>query len=444
MSLHTLIFGLGATGQSCLRYLHGQDRITVVDTRSEPPGLDDLRTVYPEARYYCGALPDGVYAGVDRILVSPGIALDHPWLAEAWAAGITLSGDVALFLSVCNAPVIGITGTNGKSTVATLTAELLRAAGFNVAVGGNLGPPALDLLAADAEIYVLELSSFQLERLADKTLALGAVLNVSSDHMDRYPDLASYAACKQRIYQGARVAVFNRADPLTEPPDSVSIRISVGLDQPPGDEDWGILDDDGESWLCRGEEQILSLEQLAMTGRHNEFNAMAALALAAAAGADPRRGAELLRTFPGLPHRCELVRKRGGVRYINDSKATNVGAAVAALQGLGDPAHRSIVLIAGGDAKQADLTPLREPVRRWVRELVLLGRDAPLLEQTLGDLCPVHKVADMDEAVALAASLAASGDLVLLSPACASLDMYTNFEARGQAFADAVNALEVA
>ncbi len=444
MSRHSLVFGLGITGLSCLRYLAASDQLTLVDTRPAPPLLAQARQQFPAVTMHCGVVDPALFTQVDRIIVSPGLPLEHPWLDAARAAGVPLASDIALFLDAVQAPVIGITGTNGKSTVTTLTAALLRASGFSVAVGGNLGEPALDLLSSPAEIYVLELSSFQLERLQDECLALGAVLNVSPDHMDRYPTLAAYAAAKQRIYQGARVAVHNRADALTAPPAAVPQCISVGLDQPPGPQEWGIADIAGHASLCRGGDAVLPLAELAMHGRHNEFNALAALALATAAGADPARCAEVLRSFPGLDHRCQLVGQHQGVRFINDSKATNVGATVAALEGLGDRHQAGIILIAGGDAKNADLQPLREPVRRWVREVVLLGKDAPALAAALDGVCPVHRVASLEAAVACAAALARRGDIVLLSPACASLDMFTNFEARGRAFAAAVAALEAA
>jgi UDP-N-acetylmuramoylalanine--D-glutamate ligase len=435
---HTIIVGLGTTGYSCLRYLAARERVTVVDTRATPPRLDEARRAYPHVEIVTSAGDPALLSQADRIVVSPGVALTHPLLADARTAGVPITSDIGLFCAAVERPVVGITGTNGKSTVTVLAGELLNAAGLRAVVGGNLGEPALDLLAHAADIYVLELSSFQLERLHDEALTIAAVLNVSPDHMDRYASMEAYAAAKQRIFRGARVAIYNRADPRTYPEADVPQQVSVGLDRP-DDASWGIAVHAGEPALCQGRCTVLPLSELALQGRHNQFNALAAAALATAAGADPAHFPQVLRTFRGLDHRCQLIADVGGVRYINDSKATNVGAAIAALEGLGDATRRHIRLIAGGDAKGADLTLLRDSVARYVCRLYLLGKDAQALENALGDLVPVTRVASIEAAVCAARKDAGAGDVVLLAPACASLDMFSNFEARGRVFAAAVD-----
>jgi UDP-N-acetylmuramoylalanine--D-glutamate ligase len=384
-----------------------------------------------------GAATEDDFVSADRIVVSPGVPLTHCLLSRAKSLGIPLVSDIDLFLQHAAAPVIGITGTNGKSTVTALTGELLRAAQLNVGVGGNLGEPALDLLEAGRDVYVLELSSFQLERLGGGRFAVAANLNVSPDHLDRYPDVATYAASKQRIFVGCDVAIFNRADALTVPAGEIKARrVTVGLDVPPAD-GWGIVEHGGNRHLAHGTTRLLAVADLGIRGRHNEFNALAALALAHEAGDAGANSARTLRAFKGLEHRCQTVAVIAGITYINDSKATNIGAAVAALEGLGD-ARRHIVLIAGGDAKKADLSPLREVVGKFVRLVVTLGKDAALVEAAVDGVAPVQRAKSMIEAVRMCRSVARPGDLVLLSPACASLDMYTNFEARGREFARAV------
>jgi UDP-N-acetylmuramoylalanine--D-glutamate ligase len=436
---HTVIFGLGATGYSCLRFLHGQEPLIVIDTRSTPPNLETARAEFSDVEFVCGRLAPGLLRDARRVIVSPGISMSHCWLDEARSAGVSLQSDIGLFFEHARAPVIGITGTNGKSTVTALVGELLAAAGVNAGVGGNLGRPALDLLDDTREAYVLELSSFQLERLARIDVAVAAILNISPDHLDRYPDLAAYVASKHRIYQTCRRAVFNRADALTEP-GGVEERISVGLDEPLG-ENWGIRERGARRYLAHGDMCVEDASALRIRGRHNEFNALAALAIVE--GLQPVAGKQLaaLRAFQGLPHRCVLIGERGGVAFIDDSKATNLGACLAALEGLGDAGRRHIVLIAGGDAKGIDLSPLREPIARYVHTLVTLGKDGPMLADVVAGVVAVVRVADMGEAVRSAYAAARSGDLVLLSPACSSLDMFANFEARGREFAACLQAL---
>lgn len=429
----TLIFGLGATGFSALRFLHGHDNLTVADTRVAPPNLGASRAAYPDVEFACGELDPSLFRSADRIIVSPGLPMDHCLLGEARRAGVSLQSDISLFFDHARAPIIGITGTNGKSTVTELAGRILAASGLNVGVGGNIGVPALDLLDDNREAYVLELSSFQLERLERVDVSVATVLNVTPDHLDRYPDFDAYAASKQRIYEGCRRAVFNRDDTMTEPDGTIPERISIGLDDPLGD-NWGIAMRGSKRFLSRGSARLVDASTLRIRGRHNEFNALAALALVE--GIQPIGDAEIaaLCEFEGLPHRCVVVARQGGVTFIDDSKATNLGACLAALEGLGDATRRHIVLIAGGDAKGIDLAPLRDPIVRFVHTVVTLGKDAAAVEAAVGDEATIVRVADMAAAVATARGAARPGDLVLLSPACSSLDMFANFEARGREF----------
>jgi UDP-N-acetylmuramoylalanine--D-glutamate ligase len=436
----TVVFGLGATGYSCLRHLHGRGPLTAVDTRAAPPNLDAARRDFPDVEFRCGDLRAEMFERADRIVVSPGVPLDHCLLARARRAGVPLESDISLFLDEARAPVLGITGTNGKSTVTALVGHLMKARGLDVGVGGNLGEPALDLLDAHRDAYVLELSSFQLERLDRPALDVGSVLNVTPDHLDRYPDLDSYAASKQRVYAGCRVAVFNRHDALTAPTLAVGTSVSFGLDEPRGG-DWGIATAGGVRAFAHGDRRLLDTAGIRLRGRHNEMNVLAALAIVAARCPVDDTILEALEGFEGLPHRCVVVGTFRDVTWVNDSKATNLGACIAALEGLGDEGRRHIVLIAGGDAKGIDLSPLAAPVARYVRAVVTLGRDAAVVESAVAAKAQTRRVGSMEEAVTAARDFARPGDIVLLAPACSSLDMFRNFEARGDAFAEAVRRL---
>ena len=426
----TLVLGLGATGYSCIRHLAAEDRLLALDTRPAPPYRDAVAARLPQVELLAASDWAAALAVADRVVASPGVPLGHCLLRAAAGAGVPVTSDIALFLEACAAPVVGVTGTNGKSTVTALVGALAEAAGRKVAVGGNFGPPALDLLAADRDLYVLELSSFQLERLAaPPRLQTAAVLNVGADHLDRYPDIDAYAASKRRIYGGAARAVCNAADARTTPPAEVPA-IAVG-----GCPDWRV----GGRELVLGGVRLPTRE-LALAGRHNHFNVVAAAAVAAQAGMAPQAHLEALANFRGLPHRAAAVAEVGGVAYVDDSKATNVDACLAALAGFGT-GDRNIVLIAGGEAKGANFDVLAESVRRHVSTLVLIGRDAEALALALADATAVARAGSMLEAVALAAAAARPGDTVLLAPACASFDMFRDFAARGDAFAAAVRTL---
>ena len=432
----TLVVGLGATGRSIIGHLAGRERVLAIDTRAAPPLADEVRRTLPAVEICAPGDWRRALASASRVAFSPGLALDHPWAAEARAAGTPQVSDIELFLAAAApAPVIGVTGTNGKSTVTALLGALFDAAGLNAGVGGNLGPPALDLLGPDRDVYALELSSFQLERLTDPNspgLRVGAVLNVSADHGDRHPNLDAYAAVKRRIYRGATYMVCNADDPRTAPPAEAAPPARViALN---GDPNWRV---DGPSLVLNGAR--VATAELALAGRHNHFNALAASAIAWRAGLAVARQRTALARFEGLPHRAQPVAAIDGVAYVDDSKATNVGACRAALESFGD-GRGNIVLIAGGDAKGAVFDELA-PALRHVGALVLIGRDAARLGAAAADVPTTASAADMAEAVRLARRAARPGDTVLLSPACASFDMYAGFAARGEAFQAAVRGL---
>lgn len=437
-----IIVGLGVTGLSVARYLAGRDvPFAVCDTREHPPGLDQLKRFAPMADLYLGELDARLLSSADELIVNPGIALSTPAIQVALQAGVRVVGDIELFAREADAPVVAITGSNAKSTVTTLLGLMAEKAGKRVAVGGNIGTPALDLLDLKAELYILELSSFQLETTDALNAQVATVLNVSEDHMDRYADLAAYNQAKHRVFNGARQAVVNRDDVLTQPQTADSLPCwSFGLSQPEA-RGFGLIEQGGEKHLAFESGALMPVSQLKTRGAHNQANALAALALGHAVGLPMAAMLDALREFTGLPHRCEWVGQHAGVDYYNDSKATNVGAALAAIEGFAADVQGKLVLIAGGDGKGADFTALAGPVSQHCRAVVLLGRDADRLEQVLDGLVPVQRVPSLDEAVVAAAALAQPGDVVLLSPACASLDMFRNFEERGRLFAAAVGRL---
>jgi UDP-N-acetylmuramoylalanine--D-glutamate ligase len=346
------VVGLGLTGLSCARHLYRQGQaFSVVDTRTQPPGLESLQREMPDIQVYAGVYPADLLQEASELVVSPGIALDDPVLASAREAGVAIVGDIDLFMREARAPVIGITGSNAKSTVTELVGSMAREAGLDAGVGGNLGTPALDLLAPERELYVLELSSFQLERAGNLGLSVATVLNVSVDHLDRHGTLPAYHRAKHRIFHGCRAAVVNRDDPLTVPLVPEDVRVVSWRMAEPELDGFGLRFIEGRETLCHDFEPLLAVDDLGLVGRHNVANALAALAIGHAAGLDRRLMAQALRTFSGLPHRCQLVTEIGGVRFVDDSKGTNVGATNAALAGLGG--DRNVVLIAGGQGNGA-------------------------------------------------------------------------------------------
>jgi UDP-N-acetylmuramoylalanine--D-glutamate ligase len=437
-----IVVGLGKSGMSLVRFLARQGLpFAVVDTRANPPELSTLREQFPQVEVRCGGLDVDFLCTAKELLVSPGLAIATPELQAAAARGVKLSGDIDLFARYAKAPIVAITGSNAKSTVTTLVGEMAAAAGKKVAVGGNLGTPALDLLADDVELYVLELSSFQLETTHQLNAEVATCLNVSEDHMDRYADLQAYHLAKHRIFRGARQVVVNADDALSRPLVADQLPCTIfGLGKPDFKR-FGLLEENGEKYLAYQFETLMPVRELKIRGAHNQSNALAALALGMAVGLPVEPMLATLRQFGGLPHRCQWVRELNGVNYYDDSKATNVGAALAAIEGLGADISGKLVLIAGGDGKGADFSGLKTPVGRFCRAVVLLGRDAALLADALEGATELVRVQTLEEAVQRCAELAQPGDAVLLSPACASLDMFKNFEQRGQLFAQAVGGL---
>lgn len=438
-----IVVGLGKSGMSLVRFLAQQGvRFAVADTRANPPELATLQRDYPQVEVRCGELDVDFLCRASELYVSPGLAIATPALQAAAARGVKLSGDIELFARHAKAPIIAITGSNAKSTVTTLVGEMAAAAGKKVAVGGNLGTPALDLLSDDIELYVLELSSFQLETTDQLNAEVATCLNISEDHMDRYAGMPQYHLAKHRIFRGARQVVVNRDDALSRPLIADQVPCwEFGLGNPDFKR-FGLIEEGGEKHLAFQFEALLPTSALKIRGAHNQSNALAALALGHAAGLPMALMLATLQTFAGLAHRCQWVRELRGVSYYDDSKATNVGAALAAIEGLGADISGKLVLIAGGDGKGADFSALKGPVAKFCRAVVLLGRDAELLAAALGDAALLVRVQTLDEAVQRAAELAQNGDAVLLSPACASLDMFKNFEERGRLFAQAAEGLQ--
>lgn len=434
-----LVVGLGDTGLSAACWLAARGvTVAVADSRERPPRLEALRDRAPDTALFLGGFPRAALERADMVVLSPGVPRDEEIVRAAVAAGLPVVGDIELFAREAQSPVIAVTGSNGKSTVATLVATIAARAGRRVAAGGNLGTPALDLLAnPEPELYVLELSSFQLESTESLRPAASTILNLSADHMDRYADLEAYAAAKARIFSGAGVVVFNRDDSVVAalvPAGADSI--SFGLDEPAAS-GYGLRDIDGSVFLCQGDEPIMAAAEVAMIGRHNTANALAALALVESIGLPRDAAVAVLREFRGLPHRTEFVAEREGVRWVNDSKGTNVGATLAAVQGI----EGELVVILGGDGKGQDFAPLVPVLASRARAVVALGKDRARVAATLAGAVQVVEVEDMTQAVRAAAGLARSGDTVLLSPACSSLDMYSGFDARGRAFVEAVRGL---
>jgi len=432
----TLIVGLGKTGLSCARYLAAQgESFVVTDSRAQPPGLDELVNEYPETPVHVGGFRDVDFSTANRIVLSPGVSLRDEYVASAVSRGTEVLGDVELFARSVTAPVVAITGTNGKSTVTTLVAEMATAAGQQVRVGGNLGMPALELLDSDdTDLYVLELSSFQLETTHSLNAVAAVVLNITPDHMDRYDSVAHYSNTKAAVYRGNGIMVINKDDAVVNSMADTQRQVIRFSLQQPSQGEFGVVTDADKQFLAFGKEKLLSINELKIPGRHNQANALAALALGKAIGLDMPSMLATLKEFTGLAHRSEWVAEQKGVRWFNDSKATNVGATIAALQGMPGP----LILIAGGDGKAADFSELHNVIAEHARDVILLGRDADSIEKIINGTVPVHRAVDMKDAVRIARDIAQSGDSVLLSPACASFDMYSNYMERGEDFVQAV------
>ena len=456
---NALVVGLGETGLSMARFLARRGaRVRVADSRDDPPALAQLEKAVPQAELALGAFRDASFAGVDLVAISPGVPLATPQVRAAAERGATVLGDIELFAQALRAAgrdervgsetrgpqVLAITGTNGKTTVTALTGAMCKRGGFATEVAGNIGPAALDALMQcedtqrKPEVWVLELSSFQLETTRTLNPAAATVLNLSEDHLDRYEAMADYTRAKSRIFRGEGVQVLNRDDP-----GSMNMalagrkQVSFGLDAPGRPADFGLLRVDGDLWLAQGLTPLAAVKDLPLAGLHNAANALAALALARVLGDSYAPLLAALREFKGLPHRLEKAAEIDGVAYYDDSKGTNVGSTVAALNGFAEATAGGarVVLIAGGEGKGQDFSPLASPVSRHARCVVLIGRDAGLIERALaGSGVALLRALSMEDAVAQARAQAQPGDVVLLSPACASFDMFRNYPHRGEVF----------
>ena len=442
-----LVLGLGETGLSVLRWLATKGAVlSAADSRDNPPNLDDLRRNMPQVTIYTGKFKQAVLLDAELIIISPGVALSEPAVQAAIKHGIPVMGDVELFAQYRpkNAKVIGITGSNGKTTVTTLVGEICKAAGVKTIVAGNIGLPVLDALSMDTpDIYVLELSSFQLETTSSLHCDAATVLNVCEDHMDRYEDLNDYAAAKARILKQSKVAVLNRDDSICMAMQTSSV-VTFGLNQAPTMHDFGLMTCEGSQYMASGQRKLCKTSDLTIAGQHNVANALAAAALCSAVGIQKDAIILALRAFKGLPHRVQFIATIDEVDYFDDSKGTNVGATCAAIAGMTKhELPQKVVLIAGGDGKGQDFSPLAAAVTANSRAVVLFGRDAPLIETVLIPTnVPLYQAADLPEAVNIAKKIAQKGDAVLLSPACASFDMFKNYVHRAEVFVAAVNKLQ--
>ncbi|MFW1677566.1 UDP-N-acetylmuramoyl-L-alanine--D-glutamate ligase [Pontibacter sp. JAM-7] len=440
-----IVIGLGQTGLACARYLAKKGwPFAVVDSRSEPPGAKELKAELPDVELRCGDFDSHYLQQAAELIVSPGVATSEPAIQAAISAGVPVIGDIDLFCREVSAPIVAITGSNAKSTVTTLVGEMARSAGKRVGVCGNIGLPVLEMLQQPAmDLYVIELSSFQLETTHELRAEVATVLNISPDHLDRYPNMQAYYQAKHRIFRGCRHAVINCDDPLTAPllpKDIPTVSYRLGC---PDLKQFGLIQQDGRQWLAQGPELLLDVTELKIRGSHNIANALAALALGQMSGLPMSAMLAALRAFPGLEHRCQWVAEIAGVHYFNDSKGTNVGATLAALNGLGQTltGEQKIILLAGGVGKGAEFSELAAPLAQYGRALVYFGQDGAQLAAEVGNI-ESFAAQSLPAAVGQAARLAQPGDLVLLSPACASFDMFSGYPARGEVFVQAVEGLQ--
>lgn len=446
----TVVLGLGVSGRAICRHLaRNHVPFMVVDTRDEPPGLDAFYAAHPGVAVHCGPLTTVDFSQAHEVVISPGIDPHSPGLealAKCYNSATgepVMVGEIALFRRATSAPVAAITGSNAKSTVTTLLGNMAIASGLSTAVGGNLGTPALDLLAdcPNADLYVLELSSFQLETTPYLGAAAAAFLNLCEDHLDRHGDIEGYQQAKQHIFHGAQYAIVNADDPLTWPTVNVPDVVRFGV--MPSERDWGLMTEAGQTYLAYGRVPWLNVAELTLAGQHNYVNALAALAMGNALGLAKEPMCNALRDFKGLPHRSEVVTKINGVTWVNDSKGTNVGATLAAIKGIGSTLQGRLILLAGGVGKGADFTPLAGPLSECAKAALLFGADAPRIRDALTGRLPVHQVKDLSQAMEAAWEIAKPGDCVLLSPACASFDQFANYQVRGEAFRDWIMSKQV-
>ena len=435
-----LILGLGETGLSCARYFKRRHLpFTILDSRFNPPKLSEFQKEFPGVDCHFGPFKPIHFQHCKELIVSPGIDLSETTLRTIInARKLKPLGDIELFAQQARAPIIAITGSNAKGTVTSLVGRMIQQANLKAVVGGNIGNPALDLLnESTPDFYVLEISSFQLETTYTLRPKLASILNISPDHLDRHKTLTAYIQAKQRIYHKSEIALWNRDDLNTFPNVKIKKMISFGLDSTTTHaEEFCLQCVNQKYFLAKGKHNLLPVEELFIQGRHNWANAIAALTLGHTIGLPTTAMLTALRQFKGLPHRCQWIKESKGVTWYNDSKATNVGATLAALNGLGPAIPGKIVLIAGGLAKNADFSLLKNSVKHYVKKIILIGRDAALLKNTLEKNTAIHIAHDLAQAVNLAHQTAARGDIILLSPACASMDMFKNYEERGTIFTD--------
>lgn len=438
-----VVIGLGKSGLSCVRFLKrlGCD-VVVIDTRTQPPGKDQLKCEFSDVELYTGELDQFDLTKAQELVISPGISIRTPAIAKAIAAGVPYSGDVELFAKSVDAPVIAITGSNGKSTVVTMVGKALEALGYSVCVAGNIGVPVLDVLTEveNVDVWVLELSSFQLETTHSLRSKIAVNLNVTEDHMDRYDSLDDYAMAKQRIYEGCEAAVYWLKDHRSKPIQGVRTLLPFGGDTKAHGRFYVSEDD---SAVMDGQRRVVGVDELHIKGAHNLLNVAACLTIVAEfSKQDYRNALVAIRAFPGLPHRCQWVGSVSGASWFNDSKGTNVGSTVAAIKGLSDGAKGRLMLIAGGDGKGADFTELKDALEGRVTKAVLFGRDAKILADALQGVAALSIVETMQQAVEMLKGEVKDGDVVLFSPACASFDQFKNYEDRGRQFVAAVRAEE--
>ena len=435
-----LIVGLGLTGLSCARFCQQQGLdFSLCDTRENFAGADDVRAEFSGVELFLGEPTVEQLSAYDELLVSPGISIQTEIFQQVAEQGVTLAGDIQLFRQYVTKPVVAITGSNGKSTVTTLVNELINAAGRKAVAGGNLGIPALDLLSEEnVDVFVLELSSFQLETTTDFAADVAVILNISPDHMDRYNSMRDYERAKQRIFQGAERAVVNLDDDHTRPAmDLIKDYVTFGLSDAA---DFGVKNIDGNDWLMAKGEPLLPASDLKIKGRHNLANALAALALVSELGIDVRQCISSLKDFAGLKHRCQWVRELNGVEYFNDSKGTNTGSTMAAVTGLSADLKGRLHLIVGGEGKGQNFSELGQACINNVN-VIAYGADCNIIARDMADFCQVEQVSDVEQALFLAHAQANTGDIVLFSPACASFDQFKNYQHRGDVFCELVEAL---
>ncbi|HIL41082.1 MAG TPA: UDP-N-acetylmuramoyl-L-alanine--D-glutamate ligase [Methylococcales bacterium] len=430
---HILIVGLGVTGLSIARFLKKIElNFSLIDSRPNLGNLTQIKAMFADSELFTGGFPEAEFKGVTHLFVSPGVSLDEPAIAKCLNEGAVLLSDIDLFAFCIDAPVIAITGSNGKSTVTTMVEDMARVAGMKVRAGGNLGVPALDLIADDIALYILELSSFQLERMTALKPQAAVVLNVSSDHMDRYSNIEVYANVKSKIYDQATTCVINVDDPrvlamVTIKPTTITYSVTKRAS-------FSVRNESGSSWLVKGGKAVIARSQILVVGEHNTSNALAAMALATAVGIPMESIVDALRDYQGLPHRLQIVSVDHELIWVNDSKATNPSSCMAALKAFDE----KVVLIAGGDCKGADLTELATIIQQQARIVILFGRDAQRIEDALENSVPVYNSKTLEGAVLVAKELAIAGETVLLSPACASLDQFKDYQERGDIFAQTV------